>query len=251
MATPTRSYGEAGGDFNATVWGWPFDPGLVDPTNNVFVVVAVEGDVSGSINTTSFPGWVKIGRAVSGGLVTCELYAKIDMSGDETLVEINFGAQVRGSSAYVVCDGGGGITATFLAGSGSNADPPSHTSYANGDHLWWTAVALDGIVDPSAAPSSWTQDGEAVANVNSASLSLARRALTGSSIDPGAWTHSSTAWVAVTFGLGDVALGTPALPTAPTNLVAVAQGATAIALSWTDNASNETGYQIWRAPHVP
>jgi hypothetical protein len=41
----------------------------------------------------------------------------------------------------------------------------------------------------------------------------------------------------------------PALPppAAPTNLAAAVSGATSISLHWTDNASNESGYQVWRS----
>ena len=40
---------------------------------------------------------------------------------------------------------------------------------------------------------------------------------------------------------------TPTVPAAPTNLTATAQSSSAIALSWTDVATNETGYRIERA----
>lgn len=41
----------------------------------------------------------------------------------------------------------------------------------------------------------------------------------------------------------------PAPPSAPTNLTAVVFSASQINLSWTDNASNETGYQVERSPN--
>src|SRR5262249_2356753 len=41
--------------------------------------------------------------------------------------------------------------------------------------------------------------------------------------------------------------GLPSLPAPPSNLVAVAQGASSVLLSWQDNSDNETGFKVERA----
>ncbi|HEX9514000.1 MAG TPA: fibronectin type III domain-containing protein [Puia sp.] len=40
----------------------------------------------------------------------------------------------------------------------------------------------------------------------------------------------------------------PALPAAPAGLTGTAQGPTHISLSWTNNATNATGFEVWRSP---
>src|SRR5690606_24453883 len=44
-----------------------------------------------------------------------------------------------------------------------------------------------------------------------------------------------------------VGTSTPTLPAAPTGISATATGSTSIAINWTDNANNETGYLLQRS----
>ena len=51
-----------------------------------------------------------------------------------------------------------------------------------------------------------------------------------------------------TVASADYTINLPAAPAAPTGLVATANSASQITLNWTDNASDETGYEIERSP---
>ena len=63
------------------------------------------------------------------------------------------------------------------------------------------------------------------------------------------WESDYQAWLSRTYVR--TAISTPPPPPAtPTNLQAVARSGTRIDLTWTDNATNETGYYVERAPDV-
>lgn len=95
-------------------------------------------------------------------------------------------------------------------GTGANADPPNCApGIGSADFVWWAVRAADGASAPTANPTSYSSaiTGTTHANAAGASLHLARRDLTASSENPGAFTAPAAGHVAITIGLRPASSG--------------------------------------------
>jgi hypothetical protein len=159
------------------------------------------------------------------------------------------------SAALILCAGG----ALLLGCSGDGPTAPSAPAAPSGltvqvlpsgdIGVGWTDNSSDEAGfeiwrSPTGDPGTYTLLTTVAANATSANdtgLAPATeycyqvRATGSGSAPPSAFTTSACAT-------------TLAPPAAPSNLAATATSATAIALAWTDNASDESGFEIWRSP---
>jgi hypothetical protein len=150
--------------------------------------------------------------------------------------------------------GWGRIDALAAVNAATGAPPPNQpptvtiTAPANGASFLcpatvdFTATASDPDKDLT-DPVSWTDNGTAFASGSSA-----QKSYQCTDVGP----HNITAKVTDAGGLSDtdtitIAITNLSPPVAPSKLSASVQRAT-VALNWRDNSSNETGFQVERAP---
>lgn len=98
------------------------------------------------------------------------------------------------------------ITAAGTTGSSTNGDPPNDNPAVSKDWLWLAGIAVDGTTTTTVTgvPTNYTQQLNVVSAAASTSCvvgATASRRLTGSSEDPGTFTHASRAWCTVTIAI--------------------------------------------------
>lgn len=154
-------------------------------------------------------------------------------SGDVAVGEAEGTARVRATA--------GGRTADFavevrIIAATVTVEPPSALMGISGT-LRLVARVFDGAGNSISRQPTWSSDNTSVATVSSAGVVTALAA----------GNAAITATVDAAQGSSQIEVSTAVRPAEPTGLAAASTG-NAVNLSWQDNATNETGYEVRRGP---
>lgn len=184
----------------------------------LLIVFSVDSDETPTINTTNFPGWVKLGQGTNGTSITGAIFYKFSTGGEVTVTVDHPGSEQTSAVIYCLNDAGT-PTGTSANGSSTNPNPPSHNAGSSQAYLWIATHSSDAQVVSTVAPSSYasliTIQG---LTATGASTSTAQRQNTTQTEDPGTFTAASEQWVSWTIAIPPAAV--PAIQLSPSTHLA-------------------------------
>lgn len=201
-------------------------PGSIAAGEGIFVAVGWDGTGTLTVDTgASSSGWQKLGQTTSGTSThACFWQPNAVGGGSDSLTLTNsvsergtaIALRVTGQSTSITPDyGGQGGAAAANAANGPNVNGTGGSK----DYLAISSFVPDSnTIVATAAPSGYsgleTNPGPGSSN----SVSLAHKQFTGSSEDPGVFTHASVAWIASTVLIHPAAASTTPITIGPVAL---------------------------------
>jgi hypothetical protein len=126
------------------------------------------------------------------------------------------------------------LTAAVSGSTAISLDWTDHASDEQGFEIWRSASGAAGVYAPIDTVGANATSANDAGLTSGAEYCYQVRALGNGTAPPSAFSNSSCATI-------------PAPPAAPTGLTASPTSSTAIALAWSDNATDEAGYEVWRS----
>lgn len=166
--------------------------------------------IVGAKATPSISGWTSVGTTSNSGNILA-VFALAAVGGDTGTVSVGASPVAVDVMVYQVSGWSGSIAGIGYAGatgSVSGPNPPNLTMAAGSNTFLWVAASI-GSATPSAGPSGFS--GFTTVVESSFVLGTAWLQATATSEDPGAFTGTSTNWVAATIGIPPAGGGNPSL----------------------------------------
>lgn len=189
----------------------PFSQGTVFQRDRILVcIVATNSNPTLTVVVAS-QGWTKLGQATYSTTVTLGVFYKKATGYGKDNLWVSANKNVYFSSLTYVIDSGDTVDASSATGSSSSPDSPNHIpSGGSDDYFWLSAVAILGAQTTQTPPTNFSNKQFVERwNPNGSNLIVAERQYTGSSLNPGAWSVTSSAdWVAYTIAISPGTMGT-------------------------------------------
>lgn len=176
---------------------------------NLLLMFAGINIASGSPTISS--GWTAVGNTSNGPNLSLHVWAKVAAGGDTATITVP-SSSPGGVTTYQISGWDGVIADIGYAGAAVSApvNPPALTMASTKDFLWFAAATQGGFSAPSAAPTNYTN--LVNAGTSAGFLGTARRNLTASSDDPGAFSGGSGTAVGATVAVTPTAAGVSVRP---------------------------------------
>lgn len=206
FTSPTVAWRDTwqGSAVNAIAHVITWDAGVPTDGQLLLLVFTVDGPEVCTINTTNFPGWVKLAdQPDSTNVMTQTVFYKFSTGGEVT---VTVDTTTEQSTAVILCiDNAGTPAGTSVGGNSTNANPPNHNPGVSLPYLWIATCGQDSTVVATGTPQTPSVFGnlttQAAAGTGGASTSTAELTSTASSMDPGAFTSATEQWAAWTIGI--------------------------------------------------
>lgn len=191
------------GETNTTTHTVTMPTGIV-AGDRILVLFCFDGDHGFTWNHAALGPWSEVFKQENNWTVNFLGYTRI-AAGTESGQSMNIttgNAQLSAWQVYVIRDCAAiSASGENSAGSTTSMDPPAHSPAwgAAGTTLWIAAVGHDnGSVSPTAYPANYTDGAHTLRSPagDGCGVASARRSLSATTENPGAFTFSNTAWYA-------------------------------------------------------